>query len=48
MWHALLVGGMRLLRTRVGDGTLRIVDGVTSGAIIFGGLGLGVRAAREA
>ena len=47
-WHALLVDGMRLLRARVGDGTLRIVDGIADGAIISAVWGLGVRAAREA
>ena len=47
-WHALLVAGMRLLRTRVGDRTLRVVDGLAGGALVLGGAGLGVRAMREA
>lgn len=46
-WHALLVAGMRLLRTRVGDRTLRVVDGLAGGALVLGGVGLGVRAIRE-
>ena len=47
-WHALLVGGMRLLRSRVGDRTLRAVDAVAGAALVAGGLGLGVRALRNA
>jgi putative LysE/RhtB family amino acid efflux pump len=47
-WHALLVAGLRLLRRRVGDRTLRAVDGVAGGALLLGGVGLGVRAFRNA
>jgi putative LysE/RhtB family amino acid efflux pump len=47
-WHAILVGGMRLLRRRVGDRTLRAVDGVSGTALVLGGIGLGVRALRRA
>ncbi len=47
-WHLLLVAGMRLLRRRVGDRTLRVVDAVAGGALLAGGAGLGIRAARSA
>jgi putative LysE/RhtB family amino acid efflux pump len=47
-WHAILVGGMRLLRRRVGDRTLRAVDGVAGAALVTGGVALGVRALRSA
>ena len=47
-WHALLVAGMRLLRRRIGDRTLRAVDAVSGTALVAGGIGLGVRAARSA
>lgn len=47
-WHALLVAGMRLLRRRVGDRTLRAVDAVAGTALVAGGVGLGVRALRNA
>ncbi|HVF04729.1 MAG TPA: LysE family transporter [Frankiaceae bacterium] len=46
-WHALLVAGMRLLRRRVGDRTLRVVDVVAGGALVLGGAGLAVRAVRS-
>jgi putative LysE/RhtB family amino acid efflux pump len=46
-WHALLVAGMRLLRRRVGDRTLRVVDGVAGGALVLVGVNLGVRAVRS-
>jgi putative LysE/RhtB family amino acid efflux pump len=47
-WHAALVAGLRLLRRRVGDRTLRVVDGLAGSALVLGGVGLGVRAARSA
>ena len=47
-WHALLVAGMRLLRRRVGDRTLRTVDAMAGGALVLGGIGLGARAVRDA
>ncbi|MDQ1711840.1 MAG: hypothetical protein QOE45_1290 [Frankiaceae bacterium] len=47
-WHAVLVGGMRLLRRRAGDRTLRAVDGVAGVALVAGGIGLGLRAVRSA
>ncbi len=47
-WHAALVAAMRLLRRRVGDRTLRAVDGVAGGALVLGGVGLGVNALRHA
>jgi putative LysE/RhtB family amino acid efflux pump len=47
-WHAVLVGGMRLLRRRVGDRTLRAVDGVAGVALVAGGVGLGIGALRNA
>jgi putative LysE/RhtB family amino acid efflux pump len=47
-WHALLVAGMRLLRRRVGDRTLRAVDALSGGALVVGGGALGVRAFRKA
>ncbi|HEV2891505.1 MAG TPA: LysE family transporter [Frankiaceae bacterium] len=47
-WHALLVAAMRLLRRRVGDRTLRAVDGVAGGALVLGGLTLGARSLRNA
>jgi putative LysE/RhtB family amino acid efflux pump len=47
-WHVLLVAGMRLLRHRAGDRTLRVVDGLAGGVLVAGGLGLGLRAVREA
>lgn len=47
-WHAILVGGMRLLRRRVGDRTLRAVDGVAGAALVAGGVALGARALRSA
>jgi putative LysE/RhtB family amino acid efflux pump len=47
-WHAILVGGMRLLRRRIGDRTLRAVDGVAGVALVAAGAGLGVRALRNA
>lgn len=47
-WHALLVAGMRLLRRRVGDRTLRAVDALSGGALVVGGAALGVRAFRKA
>lgn len=48
VWHALLVGGMRVLRRRVGDRTLRAVDGLAGGALVLGGTALAVRAVRSA
>jgi putative LysE/RhtB family amino acid efflux pump len=45
-WHAVLVGGLRLLRRRVGDRTLRTVDAVAGTVLVAGGIGLGVRALR--
>ena len=45
-WHAVLVGGMRLLRRRVEDRTLRTVDGLAGTVLVAGGIGLGVRALR--
>jgi putative LysE/RhtB family amino acid efflux pump len=48
LWHAILVGGMRLLRRRVGDATLRAVDGVAGAALVAGGLAMGGRALRHA
>lgn len=48
VWHALLVGGMRVLRRRVGDRTLRAVDGLAGGALLLGGTALAVRAVRSA
>jgi putative LysE/RhtB family amino acid efflux pump len=47
-WHAILVGGLRLLRRRIGDRTLRAVDGVAGVALVAAGAGLGVRALRNA
>jgi threonine/homoserine/homoserine lactone efflux protein len=47
-WHALLVGAMRLLRHRVGDRTLRAVDGFTGVALVAGGTLMGGRAIRGA
>ena len=47
-WHALLVAGMRVLRRRVGDRTLRAVDAVAGTALVTGGVGLGIRALRNA
>jgi putative LysE/RhtB family amino acid efflux pump len=48
VWHAVLVGGMRLLRRRVGDRTLRTVDAVAGTVLVAGGVGLTVRALRPA
>jgi threonine/homoserine/homoserine lactone efflux protein len=45
-WHLVLVTAMRLLRRRVGDRTLRAVDGVAGTVLVAGGLGLGLRALR--
>lgn len=45
-WHAVLVAGMRLLRRRVGDRTLRAVDAVSGSALVLGGVALGARAVR--
>lgn len=47
-WHAVLVGGMRLLRARVGDRTLRAVDAVSGSALVAGGILLGLRGVRQA
>lgn len=47
-WHALLVLGMRLLRGRAGDRTLRAVDVVAGTALVAGGVALGARAVRSA
>ncbi|HWL37938.1 MAG TPA: LysE family transporter [Frankiaceae bacterium] len=47
-WHALLVAGMRVLRRRVGDRTLRAVDALSGGALVVGGAALGARAFRKA
>jgi putative LysE/RhtB family amino acid efflux pump len=45
-WHAVLVGGMRLLRRRVGDRTLRVVDAAAGTVIVAAGVGLGMKAIR--
>lgn len=47
-WHVLLVLLLRLLRRRVGDRTLRVIDGLAGGLITAGGVVLGVRALRNA
>jgi putative LysE/RhtB family amino acid efflux pump len=47
VWHAVLVGGMRLLRGRVGDRTLRTVDGLAGTVLVGGGVALGIGALRE-
>lgn len=47
-WHVVLVAGMRLLRRRVGDRTLRAVDAAAGGALVLGGAGLALRAVCEA
>jgi len=47
-WHAVLVAGMRLLRHRVGDRTLRAVDGLTGVVLAAGGTVMGARALRDA
>ena len=46
--HVVIVAVMRLLRRRIGDRMLRVVDGVAGGVIAAGGIGLGVRAFRNA
>jgi putative LysE/RhtB family amino acid efflux pump len=47
-WHAVLVVAMRLVRQRVGDRTLRAVDAAAGGALVLGGVGLGLGALRHA
>ncbi|HEX8004686.1 MAG TPA: LysE family transporter [Mycobacteriales bacterium] len=47
-WHLVLVAAMRLLRRRVGDRTLRAVDGLAGAALVLGGVTVGAKALRNA